>query len=776
MTLDISSCDREPIRIPGKIQPHGIFIAVDSQTFQVTDVSENVSTHFIFKAQENLTADSIFKNGLAALIESQSLHQFLASLRNQDQKISNPVRLQLDPQVFTSDGQNEIDVIVHRSQESVLIEFEKKNNEAVSFSAVYSQIDLAIRSIEESKDLPSLFDESAKQIRLLTGFDRVMIYRFDAEWNGRVLAEAKKESMTSFLDLHFPASDIPKQARELYLTNWLRIIPDVQYLPANLLSVRSDPKPLDLTLSVLRSVSPVHIQYLKNMGIGASMSISVIRDGVLWGLVACHHESSLFVPYDVRQGCEFIGKFLSLQLAAKEKLQSVESRASKRSIISELEKQMKVEKAGNFLAALLGNPEAHSKKLFDLIEAEGVAVLYRGRVLSRGQTPLPEQIIELANWLRSHHEDKDVFATDRLAKLFEGATRYKKVASGVIAISVPEPEPTYVFWFRPEVIQTVKWSGSPEKSMEQGPQGPQLTPRHSFAEWRQTVDLRSINWDLWDIETAEELRSRINAVDLSRQVELEFKARRQAEQSNQALDEFAQIVSHDLRDPLRGIRYFASFVKQDESTKVSATSLENLTQIETLCSQMGAMIESLHQYSKLGQVDLAYGWVDLREVVHAVMSRFKHLSLEGKVEFVVDGSLPQVYCDRARIEEVFSNLISNAIKYNQSQVARVEIGADISKFPVEIYVADNGIGVSPANFAKIFQIFERLHPIDQFGGGTGMGLSLVERIVRKHGGNIAIESEEGQGSRFSFTLAPLNSVVHSISSSTNSSMSNSQSK
>ena len=307
--VDLTSCEREPIHIPGRIQPHGLLLTLQEPDLIIMQASENTLSLLSTPAQD------LLGKPLGILLNPSDVDA-LRDACQQHSLDNNPVYL-LTMQI--RGGQTPFEAIVHRNQGILVLELEPAPEEAVRVDT-YALVRRAIPQIQVARSLEQMFDVVAQQVRHINGFDRVMIYQFDADGHGSVVAENKREDLEAFLGLHYPASDIPVQARKLYTLNLLRLIADVGYTPADIVPTINPATGalLDMSYCVLRSVSPIHVQYLKNMGVAASMSISILRDGELWGLIACHHHAPRFVAYDVRTACEFVGQVVSLQLATKQ--------------------------------------------------------------------------------------------------------------------------------------------------------------------------------------------------------------------------------------------------------------------------------------------------------------------------------------------------------------------------------------------------------------------------------------------------------------------------
>lgn len=349
-----------------------------------------------------------------------------------------------------------------------------------------------------AESVDGLLDLMASQVQRVTGFDRVMIYRFETTGSGHVVAEHRSTpQIDSFLGLHYPASDIPQQARKLYLSNWIRCIPDINYVPAPI-EPPDNPlsgQPLDLTYSALRSVSPIHLEYLANMGVGASMSLSIVVDGELWGLIACHHYSAHFLDCGLRAGLELFAQVSSLQLAARIDIDRASHDARRRQLQDKL---LSAINTAGFPGGFGLNPEL----LTQFVSAAGVVVHAKGETYSYGSVPDADTLHAIISWLNDQPA-QSVWGTDRLAEHLNFAVDLTG-AAGLLALSISRHPRDYILWFLPELLATVTWAGDPQKLTRHA--GDRLTPRKSFASWIETVTGRSREWRADEIAAAQRLR------------------------------------------------------------------------------------------------------------------------------------------------------------------------------------------------------------------------------------------------------------------------------
>jgi light-regulated signal transduction histidine kinase (bacteriophytochrome) len=763
-TVDLTNCDREPIHIPGLIQPHGILLVLQDPTLEIIQVSSNTQEVISRQPQQ------LLGKPLSDLLNAKQI-KLIQQCLTEDFESINPLNLSikhLNKSIY-------FDGIVHRLDTVIILELEpKKAKGKTDFFDFYQQVRGTITRIQKAPTLLEMCQIVVKEVRRITGFDRVMVYQFDQEGAGSVIAEDTDQE-TSYLDLRYPPTDIPKQARQLYTLNWLRLIPDANYQPVALIPANNPltNQPLDLSLSVLRSVSPIHLEYLQNMGVTASMSISLIQDQKLWGLIACHHSSPKYVPYNIRTICEFIGQVMSVELANKEASEDINYKMQLKALQTQFVEALSV--AEYFIHGMV----QLKSQLLNLVNATG-AVIWSGKQCIRvGETPSEEEVHALLKWIKPHLHHS-IFETRSLAKNYPAAESFQAIASGVLVLEISKVHRNYILWFRPEVIQTVNWGGNPNKPVEVLDDGSlRMSPRKSFDLWQETVRGCSLPWKPCEIEAVAELRSLIVGIVLQQADELAL-MNFELQRSNEELDSFAYIASHDLKEPLRGIHNYANFLMEDYAEALSDDGIAKLQTLVRLTQRMEDLINSLLHFSRLGRAELVRQMVNLNELVQQAIATLTITRPESEIEFRIPQPLPSVRCDRAQVNELFTNLISNAIKYNDKAQKWVEIGfiteaegrgqkpegrrqkAEARRLPpsapapvhsLTFYVRDNGIGIRQEHIEKIFQIFRRLHGRDEFGGGTGAGLTIARKIVERHGGRIWLESIPTQGSTFYFTLS-----------------------
>lgn len=732
----LDSCADEPIRIPGAIQPHGVLLTVreaDLVCLQATSNAEELL---------GIPAALLVGRGLAEGAGDEFQAQLAAALGDGDPAMFSPLEIDLRGRALHAS--------LHRADGVLLVELEPAvAPPAVAGPHPQRRLQRALAAMRAAETLGELYPIIAQTVAALSGFERVMVYRFNADWHGEVVGEALAgEGVSSYLGLHFPASDIPAQARALYETSWLRLIPTIDYTPARL-EPPLNPltgAPLDLSLAALRSVSPIHLEYLRNMGVSASMSVSLMDGGKLWGLVACHHRQPHLVAPAVRGACELFAQAASTEIASARERRRSADREHAQNVQTRFFDVISGEE--DVFAALV----RYTPQLLEFMDARGAAVWVDGRCTLLGQTPPQAAVDALVQWLGSQ-DLNPLLATDALSAWWPEAAAWADVASGLLAVRLSRVEAHFVLWFRPEAVTTVRWAGDPQKPVEPGLQ---LHPRKSFADWQEIVHGRARPWSEPELEGARELHLALNALVLRRSEGL-LKLNRELERKNTDLNSFAHIAAHDLREPLRGINNFSRFLRALPAIQGDAEATRMTDTITVLSARVDDLLEAILHYSEVGRIELRRQPSPLDRLLDETLENVGSLLAEKHVEVRRPRPLPTVNCDPVLIREVFGNLITNACKYSPGPGRWVEIGwrepegEEQARGPV-VYVRDGGIGIRPRHHAEIFQIYRRLHGRDQYGGGSGVGLAIVRNIVERHGGWVRVESEHNQGATFCFTL------------------------
>jgi light-regulated signal transduction histidine kinase (bacteriophytochrome) len=725
-----ADCDREPIHVPGGIQPHGALLVINERSLTVTQASENLAEH------TGVRVDQMLGQTLRTLFDDASLDALRSALEQDHPEELNPLRLAV--------GERRFDGIVHRIEGAALVELEPLTSDVPAYSPHHA-LRPALLRIQAADTLFDLYRQLLRTVRELTKFDRVLIYRFDERGHGSVDAETKIPELESYVGLHYPASDIPRQARELYLKQWLRIIPAADYVPARIVpELRPDNgAPLDLGCAALRSVSPVHREYLANMGVRASMSVSLVVRGALWGLISCtNHSGPRHVRYELRSACEVLARLASLEIAAIEDRQAAAARAARRGSESALAARMRsAAPDDDLLVSLLGE----DARLLALVNASGAAVVADNACFTCGRAPPPQVVLALAAWLEREHGQQP-YATASLAAVWPDGLDSKDVASGVLTFALPGPVTRRLIWFRGEVLGTVAWGGNPHKAIELGAdQRPH--PRRSFALWVEEVRLHSAPWNSGDVEAAGELRRYALEIDLERQVA-------RGQRAVRARDDVLAVVSHDLRNPLSVIDLQAKVLLHSSAANGGPSSLrEGAERTQRAVARMSSLIDNLLDLAAIeaGRLPLRVQSVGVRQTVEEALETLRPLAEGNALELVAeidDGA--DMLADRDRFYQVLSNLIGNAVKFTPAG-GRITLRAEARGREVIFTVADTGPGISPEQLPHIFVRYSGTEHGER-RKGVGLGLFVVKGIVEMHGGQIAVASTPGKGATFVFSL------------------------
>jgi chemotaxis family two-component system sensor kinase Cph1 len=722
-TTDLSNCDREPIHIPGKVQGHGFLIGIDQQ-YMVTYCSENISD--FLPAEPSILLGKTLGQ-LDAYLEKTDPPDFLIQLI----KLSNRENGFEPPNPYPLKIRNEIfNVILSQSGDHYLLEFEPE------ISSLRSDLSRLIGgSLSEmlgDADLSKLLNNAAEQIKKVIGYDRVMIYKFHDDGHGEVVSEVKEDHLEPFLGLHYPATDIPKQARELYKTNLTRLIANVHTEPSRLLANSEASGPLDLTNSSLRAVSPIHIEYLKNMGVESSFSISLIHQGELWGLIACHNYTPRFINYKERQAAKLIGQVLSSALSFRVQEEAKHKSGRFSAAVDTLTKQLL--RDNSVSEALLD----HEITLIDAVEATGAVLVFENRIHTIGSTPPESFIKELVIWLNANMKEQ-LFDSTQLSTPYPAALAFKEQASGLLACRLSRELKEYLLWFRPEVVGTVTWAGDPNKPAEINPASPfGISPRKSFESWKETVELTSVDWTPEDRRSALQLKDEISFSISRKAAEIRLINER-LKVAYDELDAFSYTISHDLKNPLSSIKSYAQLLPRKFNLEPNAQVM--VDRIYKAAGKMQDMISEVLSYSQVGQALTNRKTIKMKDLLNELKDELQVASTAENLVIHI-GNTEEVEGDETMVQQVFSNLLGNAVKYSsKSEHPEVHVSATDLGDVVQYAVSDNGVGI------KHHDQFSRSAEVGDFEG-SGVGLSIVKKIMDKHEGKIWVESDGESGSTF----------------------------
>ncbi|UAK26591.1 GAF domain-containing protein [Sphingomonas nostoxanthinifaciens] len=659
-SVDLTVCDREPIHIPGSIQPHGLLLVADAGNGRVVagagDIEGRLTPVWLGRPLSELVAQDLGR-----------------------------VRMQLDGAIGTVmplaavPGRREaFDAIIHRSEAHLLVELEPKPETAMTAATLLGRLDAISAAFERATDLQSLCERAAVAFREMTGFDRVMIYRFLDDGAGMVIAEDRDRTLASFLHHHFPASDIPRQARALYVRNRVRVIPDVTYEPAPLRPEGMGLGMLDFSDAALRSVSPIHLQYLRNMGVAASASVSIVRNGALWGLVACHNHSPLRIAHEQRVACAALAGSLARQIRAKEDGETyrerIRLRACEDAVIGRFADDISVDRA----------IEETAEDLRRMFDADGFAIVQGNRRTQTGTCP-PEHLLPALAAGIAPRATVEPFATFHLARDFPAAEEYREAASGLLAMAIAAEPPALLLWFRAEQLETVNWAGNPHKDAPG--EGGQLTPRSSFEAWKEMVHGRARRWTRGELDAAVRLRRTLYELRQSRRLrELNRELSATIAEKDALIVEKEHLlreVNHRVQNSLQLVQAFLALQERaepDERLQV------HLAEAQRRLSAVALVHRRLYQAEQVDTTDLGRYLEDL------VRDMLTSMGPEWQDQISLDLAPMLIQADRAvNVGLILTELVINANKYAYGGGSGpIEILLEQHRGTFRLEVADSG--------------------------------------------------------------------------------------
>ena len=714
-SLNVDNCDREPIDRPMAIQNYGHMLVFRETNPNYLHAASEGSVE-LFDLDLNTIWSSHIKQWLPPVL--QELHQNTNNYK--ESVVHNPIPVTI--------GSNDWNAILHQSDDKLFIELEptKSNEKEYSF---HSMIRMASDPLASISSEEKACRELVKQLKKITGYNRVMIFQFIANNHGRVVGEAKDNELESFLGLHFPSSDISTEVRESFLSNKSRIAPDLQLPTRKLLVNPNEDKSesnIDFSNSELRPIPDSQAEYLKNMGIASTFTVSIIANNKLWGVISCHHLSPYFLSYKVRKACEIIAQRFIHRYA-----EITEKRRNK--VLIEHDKNI------NLLLNSINIDKDIETQLFDGIDkvhsfhlANGVAVIgSNSEVSTLGLTPTTDQLLKLKKWFND--SKINFFITDQIVNDLPLNVQTDKVISGMIMAQVGDFNDVMIIWFRKTETQSTIWSTPPEHMNQAS------FKEKSFKRWQQLVDSRCAPWDEADILSIKKLHEALLLKD----------TQRKAAHANNMKNEFERltyIAAHDLQEPLRTVTNYLNLIMEDSDYIDEQNTSVYIERACQAANRMKMMVSDMLTYSKIGHTT-NMEWVSTSLVIEEIMSDMSAIINKKNIK-IKYSYLPDIKGSRYEIFQLFYNLINNAIKYQpKDSTPLIEITATKEGNYFLIHVKDNGIGIEDKNQGKIFLMFQRLHRKDEYSG-TGIGLAQCKKIMDSLKGDIWVSSTLGQGSTF----------------------------
>lgn len=721
---DLDLCSKEPIHIPGYIQSHGILIILNKEGF-IKYCSENF-TRITGLKPEHILQKSISQ--FSIFFGKSENHNFIMDLitlswQGRSFKPINPYQVEIGDTVYN--------LILSLSGENYILDFEPESSDL--FNDPQNLVGASLSQMLADRNLDAILNNVVVQIKEIINYDRIMVYQFHNDGHGEVVAEERNADLETWFGLHYPATDIPEQARNLYKQNFTRLISNVYETTIPILSLEE--QPADLSNSTLRAVSPVHIQYLKNMGVVSSFSVSIIVDDELWGLIACHNYSARFINFRQRETAKLIGQVLSscIGLRNQERFQKEDMKLQ--TAVLDVSRSLHNENIADFIFDC-------SSALTESLKAGGIAFLYEGELTSIGNVPDLSQIQEISEALEK--AENGFLVTESSLLDFPQLQLDPVHFSGFLGCRLTQDIKDCLIIFRPEIIQTVKWAGDPTKIIRYDEGGqPFISPRNSFEQWSQDVKGSSEKWSPTEKKALIGIRDEINFAVGRKTAELRI-LNEKLRNAYAELDSFAHTVSHDLKIPLTTIKAFAELIirksKEDGVKMMSSKIVDN-------ADRLSLMIKTVLEYSKVGQKDVQKKAIDMTVLITDIVSQLLMNKVNANLKLIVNKT-PDLDGDPILIFQVFANIIENAVKYShKTEYPLVEVEGYVENDEIVYTIKDNGVGMSEDQQTKIFGLFNRGGQTDEYEG-SGIGLATVKKIIIRHGATIAVESEAGIGSTF----------------------------
>lgn len=743
VNYDLTNCDDEPIHIIRYIQPHALVIVCSLDLTKTVFISNNC-TQFL-----NLSVADCLQAPPSVIIPDEVIQQIKYQLNiNQDFDEINPI----DCSSF-HEGENYVAVVHINEDNLIVIEIEPRQSTMRSIN-FQIQVGRSIEKIQKENRYPLFLETAAQEIKKLTGFDRVMVYRFDEEGHGVVVAEALNEDLNPFLGIHYPATDVPKQARALFLKNKLRFISDLETEPAVLFPVRHPvtQSPFSQTYSHARGTSPIHVEYLLNMGVKGSMTVAIVKNNELWGLFACHHYESIWLDYSLRVIIKLMSQIVSSHLLLNSALDYKQNILDAQIVKSKILDQMI--KSSDAISGLM-----HEEyKITDLFDNCGAVIYTNDEITTLGDTPSVIDIKEIILgaqlgsdsliW-KSNHLKKDIPAVkDTIGN----------IAGALILIISHTPDQQLIIWFRKEKKENVYWAGNPEKSVVKTKENVRLSPRKSFEKWQEIIKDKSEKWKKEETNIALSLRSDIKEFFLAMYNELRS-ANLSLEEAYKELDSFSYTVAHDLRAPLRSIKGFAQILEEDYEEVLGDEGKNVLNVILNSANKMNNYINDILNIAKLGRQGYYFVKLDIEKMIKEIFDDLaeaeKATAPNRDILLEFTNKIPPIVADHSTIRQLLRNVIDNAIKYTKKEkTAKLIVDYSQERNHHILSISDNGIGFDVKYKEKVFEFFSRLTSDKDFEG-TGVGMAIAHKIISKHNGSIDCISREGIGTTFEIKI-PLN--------------------
>ncbi|WP_153394790.1 ATP-binding protein [Chryseobacterium vaccae] len=726
--MNFVECHEEPIHIPGYIQSFGYLIGIDAGSHSITFFSNNIADIFRIENAEELFDRQLIDlpEIFGPVIESDIYVSLQDFTRRENETHFDKVFI----------NGKEYHCSVFRNGENIFFEFEAVlDNPNKRISNKYDNFYV----IDNEQEL---WDQLLSTLSKIVNYDRMMVYKFMMDGSGKVIAERETGNMESYLGLHYPESDIPKQARELYLKKRKRIFSNVYAETVPLLSRTQEH--IDLTYAASRGMSPIHGQYIKNSGASSSFSVSIIIDDHLWGLVTCQNSEPKHIDLEDRVQA---GIFTALASNAYSSFKS-KNELNYRLELNEKSSQLKAEflKHNHLFDSLIDN----KTEIRNLPEADGLAITSEGETVTSGTVPGRSTIENIVDWALENTEGS-MYVSRSFLKDHGNDLELDGNAAGIIIYFIERSKREMLIWFRKEFDEHINWAGNPEKNVsvftQNGEERQMVSPRTSFHIFTENIKGNSKRWNSRDVIAVKAVRDVILETS-HKQYNAIKELNNQLRKVNEELDSFSYTISHDLGTPLTVMKLNAQMLLSNfEKTE------KNKSKLNSIIEEIDNMAEMMHDVLQLSRAK--HSEIQLEKLQPA--RTIEKISENAKITFdspnseIIIGECPDVLADKTMLHQVFLNIINNAVKYSSHKDhPKVEIAGTEDEQTVVYRISDNGIGIPEEEKHKMFKIFNRMDNAKKFKG-NGVGLSIVHRIMNRIGGNIDYKSNK-EGTSFILTF------------------------
>ncbi|MEG1238676.1 ATP-binding protein [Chryseobacterium sp.] len=718
--MNFVECHDEPIHIPGYIQSFGYLIGIETTSLTISFFSENISDVFKIQDCEDLFGKKLsdFPDVFQTVIDSDIFKDagFLSKRENETY---------FDKIVI---GEKQYHFSVFRANDFIFLEFEEvSENPQKRITNKYDNFYI----IDNEQEI---WDQLLNTLSNIINYDRIMVYKFMSDGSGKVIAEKTNDHFESYLGLHYPEHDIPRQARELYKKKRKRIFSDVYSEPVRILS-RTETN-IDLTFSSSRAMSPIHGQYIKNSGASSSFSISIIIDDKLWGLVTCHNSEAKHIDLEDRVQAGIFTVLASNAYSSFKAKKELEYRLDLNEKLNQLKSEFL--KHGTLFDSL----DSNKSELRLMPKADGLAIISDTDTMTDGLTPDNETIDRIIDWAYQNTA-QNIFISNSFLKDYGDELNLNSNTAGIIIYFIERSKKEILIWFRKEFDEHINWAGNPEKTIDvvskDGIETKFISPRQSFEVFTENIRGNSKRWSAKNVIAVNLVRDLILETSHKQYITIR-KLNDQLKKVNEELDSFSYTISHDLGTPLTVMKLNAQMLLNTLGD-ITDKDKNKINSIIGEIDNMAEMMQNVLQLSRAKHSEIQLETIETNLTIRKITENAK-ITYDSQKSMVVIKECPEVLADKTMLHQVFLNIINNAVKYSSDQEQPViEIEGTEAGDQIIYRIKDNGIGIPEENKHKMFKIFNRMDNAKKFKG-NGVGLSIVHRIMNRLGGNVDYESNK----------------------------------